>query len=368
MKTLKYLIIAFVCLSLLPLSAQESFVFGSETQLKATSIKSQDKTGTCWAYGTVSFIESEIMRMGGPELDLSEMYIVRHVYESKARKYVMLHGMGNFSQGGQAHDVMNVIQEYGFVPESYYYGISDTSQKHDHSDMERGLKGMLDAFMASKDASPSEVWFKNVASILTNYMGAVPSQVQSNNRVYSPQDFARGLGFDRSNYVELTSYTHHPYYKPFNLEIPDNWSHDKYYNLPIDELVECMKQALKSGYSVVWDGDVTEKFFSHSKGVGFNALEDSLGFTPQQEKLVMQADRQNAFLSWKATDDHLMHIVGMAKDENGTDYFKAKNSWGVSNVYGGYVYLSEQYVRMNTVAIMLHKQALNKNFAKMLTE
>ena len=367
MKSIKYVLLAFVCLSSFTLSAQEGFVFGSETQVKATPVKSQDKTGTCWAYSTISFIESEILRMGGPELDLSEMYIVKQVYVRKAKQFVLLHGMGNFSQGGQAHDVMNVIEEHGFVPESYYYGILDTAQRHDHSEMEIALKSLLDGYIAQKDASPSELWFKNVNSILTNYMGNLPNQVRFNNRTYSPAEYAQGLGIDKNNYVELTSYTHHPFYQAFDLEIPDNWSHDRYYNLPIDELIETMKHALQNGYSMVWDGDVSEDFFSHKEGVAFIPLDTAKVFAPQQEKVVTQADRQQAFFSWQATDDHLMHIVGMAKDENGTVYFKTKNSWGTNNnPYGGYVYLSEQYVRMNTVAIMLHKQALDKGIAKKL--
>lgn len=367
MKSIKYVLLAFVCLSSYALSAQENFVFGSETQVKATPVKNQDKTGTCWAYSTISFIESEIMRMGGPELDLSEMYIVKHIYESKAKQFVLLHGMGNFSQGGQAHDVMNVVQGHGFVPESYFYGISDTALKHDHSEMEIALKSLLAGYIAQKNAAPTETWFKNIGSVLSNYMGNLPSQVRFNNRTYSPAEYAQGLGIDKNNYIELTSYTHHPFYKAFDLEIPDNWSHDRYYNLPIDELIETMKHALQNGYSLVWDGDVSEDFFSHKQGVAFIPLDASQGFTPEQEKQVTQADRQKAFFSWQATDDHLMHIVGMAKDKNGTLYFKTKNSWGTNNnPYGGYVYLSEQYVRMNTVAIMLHKQALDKGIAKKL--
>ncbi|SMO53046.1 bleomycin hydrolase [Saccharicrinis carchari] len=367
MKSLKYVILAFACLWSFTLAAQEKFVFGSETVIKTTAVKSQDKTGTCWAYATISFIESEIMRMGGPELDLSEMFIVKHVYQKKARQFVLLHGMGNFSQGGQAHDVMNVVQTHGLVPENYYYGIPDTSQKHNHSEMETALRALLDGYIAQKEASPSDVWFKNIQSVLINYMGKTPTQVRFNNRNYSPVEYAQGLGIDKNNYVELSSYTHHPFYKPFDLEIPDNWSHDRYYNVPIDELIATMKHALDNGYSIVWDGDVTEDFFSHKEGVAFIPLDESQGFTPQFEKHVTQTDRQKAFYSWRATDDHLMHIVGMAKDKNGILYFKTKNSWGTeNNPYGGYVYMSEEYLRMNTVAIMLHKQALDKSLAKKL--
>ncbi|MGQ1787011.1 C1 family peptidase [Saccharicrinis sp. GN24d3] len=361
------ILMVVACLLFSGIHAQDNFEFESIAETKTTAVKSQGSTGTCWAFSTVSFIESEIMRMGGPELDLSEMYIVKHTYEDKAQQYVLLHGMGNFSQGGQAHDVTNVIEEHGFVTESDFSGMPDTHMIHNHSEMATTLKTLLDAYIKQKGASPSEMWYKNIHSVLINYMGEVPSQVQFNKRTYSPVQFAQGFGIDKNNYVELSSYTHHPFYTPFDLEVPDNWSHDRYYNLPIDELINTMKSALEKGYSIVWDGDVSEDFFSHKKGVALVPEDESKGFVPQTEKSVTQEDRQKAFYSWKATDDHLMHIVGMAKDQNGTIYFKTKNSWGTkSNPYQGYLYMSEQYVRMNTVAVMLHKQALGKELSKKL--
>jgi bleomycin hydrolase len=368
MRHLNYLILtvaAFVFFE--GIYAQDSFEFKSVYEVASTPVKSQDKTGTCWAFSTISFIESEIMRMGGPELDLSEMYIVKHAYENKAKQYVLLHGMGNFSQGGQAHDVMNVIDEYGFVPESDYLGKPDASIAHNHTELEKTMKGLLDNYIKERNASPSDIWFANINSILTNYLGEVPTQTVYNKRTYTPQQFAEGLGIEKSNYIELSSYNHHPFYKEFDLEVPDNWSHDRYYNLPIDELVEVMKEALQNGYSLVWDGDVSEKYFSHKQGGALMPVDASMGFVPQEEKQVTQGDRQKAFLSWQSTDDHLMHIVGIARDKNGTIYFKTKNSWGTNrNDNGGYVYMSESYIRMNTVAIMLHKQALNKELSKKL--
>ena len=354
------------CLSSLIISAQE-FQFETVAESKVSPVKSQDRTGTCWAYSTVSFIESEIMWLGGPELDLSEMYIVKHAYDAKAKQFVLLHGMGNFSQGGQAHDVMNVIDQYGFVQEENYFGQKDTSEVHNHTEMESTLKGMLKNYIGQKNATPSETWFANVNSVLTNYLGETPSEVKFNKRTYSPVQFAEALGVDKNNYIELSSYNHHPFYKPFDLEVPDNWSHDRYYNLPIDALIDVMKKALEEGRTIVWDGDVSEPFFSHKEGVAILPVDDSKGFVPQAEKEVTQADRQKAFYSWQVTDDHLMHIVGLAKDQNGTIYFKTKNSWGdKSNAYGGYLYMSEQYVRMNTVAVMLHKGALSKELSKKL--
>ncbi len=362
-----FLIITCLTLVYSGTSAQDKFEFESFFEVKNTPIKNQDRTGTCWAFSTTSFIESEIMRMGGPELDLSEMYSVNFVYQEKARKYVMFHGMANFSQGGQAHDIFNVIAKHGFVPESDYSGLKDSSLSHNHTELEMSMKGLLDNYMKQKNAEPSELWFTNVQSMLFNYLGEVPTQTVFNKRTYSPTEFASGLGINKNNYVELTSYSHHPYYEQFDLEVPDNWSHDRYYNIPIDELIDVMKKAIQNGYSITWDGDVTETYFSHKEGVAIVPVDVSKGFVPQEEVYVTQEARQKAFMSWKATDDHLMHIVGIAKDQNGTMYFKTKNSWGPnSNKYGGYVYLSESYVRMNTIAIMLNKEALSKELSKTL--
>ncbi len=367
MKIFKNLLLAFVCSSTFMVSAQEGFQFESIVDTKTTPVKSQGRTGTCWAYSTVSFVESEIMRMGGLEFDLSEMYIVNFAYDNKAKQYVLLHGKGNFSQGGQAHDVINVINDYGFVHESDFYGRPDTSKAHDHDEMELSVKGLLDAYINQKNVAPSELWFKNINTLLGNYLGALPTEVKFNKRTYSPLEFSQGLGVDKNNYIELTSYTHHPFYKPFDLEVPDNWSHDRYYNLPIDDLMNTLKNALENGYSVVWDGDVSEDFFSHKNGVALVPKDIEKGFVPQEEKEITQEDRQDAFFTWQATDDHLMHIVGMSKDQNGTIYFKTKNSWGTkNNPYEGYLYMSEQYVRLNTVAIMLHKGALGKDVSKKL--
>lgn len=347
--------------------AQSDYNFTPVSNLEATSVKSQGRTGTCWAFSTVSFMESEIIRMGGPILDLSEMYIVKHAYQNKAKQYVYMHGVGNFSQGGQAHDVIKVIAEEGFVPENYYLGRDSKKTPHNHSELEPILKSMLDTYIGQKNAQPKKMWFDNIEAVLESQLGNTPKSVSFNNRKYSPQKFADALGFKAENYVELSSYTHHPYYKPFVLEVPDNWSNDLYYNVTLDELVNTMKEALNSGYTLVWDGDVSEAFFSHKKGLAIIPAVDTLGFQPQEEITVTPKMRQQNFFNWKASDDHLMHITGMVKDEEGKIYFKTKNSWGAkSNEFGGYLYMSEAYIRMNTVAIMLHKAAINKELSKKL--
>ncbi|MCG8581839.1 MAG: aminopeptidase [Bacteroidales bacterium] len=348
-------------------SAQEeqksTIEFTPVHDIKTTAVKSQDRTGTCWSYSTTSFLETEIIRQGGPELDLSEMYFVRYAYPEKARLYVMAHGKGNFSEGGQAHDVTKVVREYGIATEEAYPGRRDITKPHNHSELASSQKALLDNYIKGRKASPSPVWYEVQGAILDIYLGEVPEMVDGK----TPQEFAAEMKIDADNYVELTSYTHHPYYKAFNLEVPDNWSDDLYYNLPLDELMEVMDNALANDYSFVWDGDVSEKFFSHKMGAAIVPVDEEKGFAPQEEKEITLEVRQEAFLSWQSTDDHLMHITGLSKDQNGTPYYKTKNSWGTGRGgYEGYLYMSESYMRLHTVAIMVHKDAIPKAIKKKL--
>ncbi len=345
------------------LNAQETTTdqkFKSVIDLPSSPVKSQDRTGTCWSFATTSYIESEILRMGGPELNLSEMYFVRYTYPEKAKQYVMRHGLGNFSEGGQAHDVMNIVKEYGLVTENAFPGKRDESKPYDHSELTSVQKAALDNLLKKKNASPSYQWYEIIESILNIYMGDLPQQVMFDGKTMTPMEFRDEMEINPDDYVELTSYSHHPWYSKFNLELPDNWSFDRYYNLPVDELMEVMNSALKNGYTICWDGDVSDKHFSHGKGVATAPDNDD----PSMEKEVTQKMRQEVFLSWQATDDHLMHITGMAQDSDSTIFYKTKNSWGDSNIYGGYLYMSESYVRLNTIACMVHKDAIPKKIAE----
>jgi len=343
-------------------SAQETkFEFTDVYNIKTTPVKSQDRTGTCWSYSTTSFVETEVIRLAGPELNLSEMYFVRYVYPKKAQKYVMLHGKGNFSEGGLAHDVMTTIRKYGMATEEAYPGRLDVNQPHNHSELVSSQKVLLDNFMNQRHASPSDVWYDVLGAVLDTYLGKVPEKVEGE----TPQDFAEKMKINPDDYIELTSYTNYPFYELVDLEIPDNWSHDRYYNLPLDELMEVINNALANGYSIVWDGDVSDKFFSHKNGVALVPVDESKGFEPQAEKSITPEFRQEAFLSWQSTDDHLMHITGMVKDQNGTVYYKTKNSWGEkSNAFGGFLNMSESYMRLRTVSVMIHKDALPKKISK----
>jgi bleomycin hydrolase len=332
--------------------------------IKTSTVKSQDRTGTCWSYATISFIETEALRMGKPELDLSEMFMARHAYTDKAIKYVRYHGNANFSQGGQAHDVMNVIRKHGISTEEAYPGLNYGSTAHNHSELEGLLKGMLDGFMKTSNNKLSTAWLAAFNAAIEVYLGKTPAEINFQGKKYTPVSFAKDIvGINPDDYIELTSYAIYPYYKKADLEVPDNWSHDLYYNVPIDDLMAIMNHALNNGYSVCWDGDVSEEDFNREQGTAAISLKESDGIlTDGIEKM-----RQLTFDNHTTTDDHLMHITGLATDKNGTVFYLTKNSWGdKSNKYGGYLYMSNSFVQLKTVAIMVHKDAIPKDLRKKL--
>ncbi len=385
--------IALFCLSIVlsfpsALSAQdkdtakpEKYVFTDVVRIRATPVKDQYSSGTCWSFATTSYIESELARITHDTLDLSEMYFVRKCYEQKARNYVRRQGTANFGEGGQAHDVLNVIATDGLMTEAQYSGLANGQTKPVHAEMEAVLKAMADALVKNPNGKLTPDWFKAVSAVLDVYLGSLPA---GEAKVSAPK-------FDPADYVELTSYTHHPFYQPFILEIPDNWAYGSYYNVPLDDLIAVMNNALENGYTVDWDGDVSDKGFSHRNGVAIVpdvALESATGterskwesipekerqkqfYTfekPVPQKKVTQEMRQAAFDNYSATDDHLMHITGLTRDQEGTAYYITKNSWAAgSNSNGGYLNMSEPYVRLNTIAIMVHKSAIPKDIRKKL--
>lgn len=347
----------------------EGYEFETIIDLKTSSVKSQDRTGTCWCYSTVSFIESELLRMGKPEYDLSEMYFVKKAYEQKGLNYIKSQGKSNFSQGGQAHDVMNEIVDHGIVPESAYKGIMYKSEKHNHKELSNVLIYFLDGVL--KAGQPTSVWFAAFNAILETYLGKDPVSFEYNGKTYSPQSFAQDLGVNTNDYVEITSYTDMPYYEKSILVIPDNWSHDKYYNVPLDELMDVMNYSLNQGYTFVWDGDMSDKGFSHKDNVAVvddeSDKEKSFLKNPVKETHIDADFRQEEYNNFNITDDHLMHITGLVKDQNGIVYYKTKNSWGTeSNKFGGYLNMSTEFMRLHTVAIMVHKNAIPKELKKKL--
>ncbi len=344
--------------------------FKVEKKIKATPVKNQGSTGTCWAFATISFLESEIIKKGRGEFDLSEMFIARHAYTDKARQYVYMHGRANFGPGGQSHDVIDQMKKNGIVPESIYPGLLPSKKRHNHREIGAVLQGMLNGVLKSRDLS--SVWQGAFKAVLDVYFGKSPESFSYKGKEYTPHSFLKeGLGLNLEDYIEITSYTHHPFYKKCRLELPDNWSYDNnYYNIPIDDMVNEVYQAIKNGYTFCWDADVSEKFFS--KGVKDVSLvpekdwaewskkeKDKKITKPLKEKKITQEMRQETFENWTTTDDHLMHIIGVAKDQTGKKFFILKNSWGKDRKYQGYFYVSKSYFRLKTICIMINKNALS---------
>lgn len=340
-------------------------------EVETTPVISQDRTGTCWSFATTSFVETELIRMG-KNVDLSEMFTVRMRYPFKANNYVRYHGKEQFGPGGQAHDVISVIKEFGFVPNEVYNGMVYGQKKHNHGELGEVLKGFVDGVVKNKSKGLTPVWKYAYEKIIDTYLGTPPSEFEYEGEKYTPVSFRDAMGFNPCDYVEITSYTHHPFYEKFVLEVNDNFSRDYYYNVPIDDLVKIMDNALENGYSVCYDADVSSKNFKSKDGYGIYVDEDAElkaeddddeDPQPEEETVVTQEMRQKAFDNYRATDDHLMHITGLAENQEGTKFYYTKNSWGIKSKgkerkYKGFWYLSEQHIRMYTIAIMVHKDAI----------
>lgn len=328
---------------------EEKEVFLIEKEIKHLPVISQGSTGTCWSFATTSFLESEIMRIGKQETDLSEMYFVKYGYKNKVEKYLMYHGHNNFGQGGLSHDVIDVLRESGMATYEAFPG-KKVDGTYSHGELVKVLKNEIaEINKKGKDFNLEEA--NKLKDVLVEYIGESPEKVNIEDENYAPNEVAGVLGISPDDYVEFTSYSHHPYYRKFVLEVPDNWSHAQYYNLPIDELMSVMENAINNGFSVCWDGDVSETFFVHKNGKA-DLPDSEIGKVDQEL-------RQKTFIERKTTDDHLMHIVGLSKDSKGRLCYYTKNSWGPeSNQYGGYLHMTEDYVRLKTVGIMVHKDAI----------
>lgn len=368
---------------------KEGYEFTLIKEIPNTSVKDQHRSGTCWSFSGISFIESELMRQGKGEFDLSEMWIVRHTYEDKAKKYVRMHGKINFAGGGAFNDVTDMMTKNGMVPEDIYAGLSYGEDKHVHHEMDKVLNAYVDGVIKNRNRKLTTVWFDGYNGILDAYLGKKPETFTYEDKEYTPEAFAdEVLEYDPNNYVMLTSYTHHDLYKPFILEVPDNWGWGEVYNLPLDEFMETMNYAIDEGYSIAWAADVSEKGFSWKNGVAIvpeddiKVLEDTersrwedltekekqeqlYSFeAPVQEKNITREMRQKAFDNYKTTDDHGMHIVGKAKDQEGNPYYYVKNSWNTNNIYDGYFYASEPFVAYKTMSILINKEAVPKKIRK----
>ncbi len=370
----------------------EGYKFNMVKQVKTTSVKDQYRSGTCWSFSGLSFVESEMMRQGKDSSDLSEMFVVYHVYSDKAVKDVRMHGKFNFGGGGALNDPIDVIAKYGIVPESVYSGLNYGEKKHVQGEMDEVLKDYVAGVIKNKNKKLTTAWHNGFDGILDAYLGKLPTTFKYKGKEYTPKTFAKKVvGINPDDYVYITSYSHHPFYKPFILEVPDNWSYNEFYNLPLNDLEKVIDNAIDNGYSVGWAADVSEKGFSFKNGVAVVPEKDIANMSdnerakwekltkrekdaqlykfdkPGKEKVITQKIRQRAFDDYQTTDDHGMQIAGIAKDQNGTKYYYVKNSWGLSyNDYNGFFYASESYVRYKTMSIVVHKDALPKDIAKKL--
>lgn len=368
----------------------EGYRFTTLVNQQVTPVKNQAATGTCWCFATTSFIEAELLRQGKGEYDLSEMYIVRQKYMNQLEDYFMRHGRGNIGQGSISPSWFTAFRQVGIVPEEVYSGINYGSETHNHKELAGYLAAIAGQAVKMRQASPE--YKELVNSLFDIYMGKLPEKFTYKGKEYTPQSFAESLGINPDDYVMLTSFTHKPYYLPFEVEIPDNWEHAKMYNLPLDEMMAATDRALENGYTVAWDGDVSEKGFSFKNGVAINPeagnidefkdtdrarfekmdeserLEEIYKFRqPYPEINVTPEIRQAGYESGATTDDHLMHLTGIAKDQNGTKYYITKNSWGTArNAFGGYLNMSESFVRAKTIYVLMHKDALTKEMKEKL--
>ena len=347
--------------------SSEAVKFENLIQLKATTVKSQDRTGTCWDFATTSFLESELLRMGKGDFDLSEMYTVRHTYPRKAQTYVRYHGKNNLDQGGQAHDVLDTWREFGIVPDEVYPGFEFGNTTHNHSELVAAVKAFTAVVIERRTGVITPVWEKALAGILDAYLGDDPVYFEYKGKKYTPKSFAAELGINPDDYIEFTSYSVYPMWEQVNVELPDNWSNGLYYNVPLNEFMEIMYNSLEKGYTVAWDGDVSDKYCSTRAGAAIVPMDeqneadgDITAFMKQvhKQKPINQKDRDQAFYDYQTTDDHLMHLTGVAKDQNGTKYFLTKNSHGAERGFDGYLYMSDSFVRLRTIAIMVHKDAV----------
>ena len=366
-----------------------AFVFTDEIVIPVTSVKDQNKSGTCWCFSGTSFFENEICKAGGDSLDLSEMFTVYHCYLDKADRYVRMYGNANFAAGGSIMDVPYVWRRYGAVPEEVYRGLCYGEDKHVHGELDGELSAIVNVITKNPNKKISPAWKKAFEGVLEAYLGKLPEKFTYKGKEYTPHSYAASLPVNPDNYVALTSFTHHPFYEEFVFEVPDNWLWANYMNVPLDELKAVVDNALVQGYTVAWAADVSEGGFKWTDGVALmpkGKTEGDMDGTelsrwvrlsdkdrqnekyefkgPVEEIEVTQELRQNMFDSQETTDDHGMEIVGTARDQKGNRYYKVKNSWDTNQKYDGYLYVSEPFFLAKTLNLLVNKKAVPKDIAK----
>ena len=383
----KLILAAFAALSLTAFAQEGAKKFTVVKENPITSIKDQHRSGTCWCYSGLSFFESELLRMGKGDFDLCESFVVEHTYMDRADRAVRTHGDVSYANGGSFYDVLYALKKYGIVPEGTmpFPGSLYGDSLFNFQELDPIMNGFVKSIAKSEAKKIPLTWKKEFAMILADYFGEYPTTFEYEGKTYTPQSFRDMLGLDLNDYVSLTSYTHEPFYESFILEIQDNWRWASSYNLPLDEFMEVMESAVRNGYCFAWGADVSEKGFSRNGIATVPAKEykndmagsDAARWTGTNGKEVRQADskdeavitqemRQRGYDNWETTDDHGMVIYGIAKDENGKEYFMVKNSWGEYGTYKGIFYASKAYVAYKTMNILINKQAIPKNIRKKL--
>lgn len=353
--------------------------FTTIKNLEATPVQNQNQTSTCWSFSSLSFFESEMIRLGkGKEFNLSEMFVVNKVYSLKASNYIRMHGKTNFAEGGGFPDAIHVLKNYGIVPEEVYTGKKEITAPHNHHLLETTLRNILRPAALDETQKIDYTFMLNtVGATLDAYLGKTPEKFDYKGKSYTPKSYAEATGLNPDDYIFLTSFSHHPFYEGFVLEIPDNWNWQKAYNLPLAEFTEAMRAAIQNGYTIAWGADVSEKGFMRTDGLAlvpekpFNEMTEEerkqVAVKPVKQLTITQELRQKAFDNYETQDDHGMHIIGLVKDQNETPYYVVKNSWGKeSNQCDGYFFASESYVLFKTTSVMLHKKALPPALAKKL--
>lgn len=367
---------------------KKGYQFTDKIVVPHTSVKNQYRSGTCWSFSGIGFVEAEILRTKGVAYDLSEMFVVNHTYSDKATKYVRLGGKLNFGSGAEFTDVFRVIRKYGLVPDTVYPGLNYGEKKHVHGELDEILKSYVDAVVKNKNRKLTPVWHEGFDKVLDTYLGDLPTTFTYEGKEYTPESFRDMTGINPDDYVAFTSYTHHPFYKPFALEIPDNWLWADWMNVPMEDMMAIIDNALENGYTVAWGADVSDKGFSWKKGVAVipDETRPDLSGTDRanwekltekekrkalydfdhiiKEKVITQEMRQKEYNDYEVTDDHGMQIVGIAYDQNGDKFYKIKNSWGTDQVYKGYFYASVPFVELQTIGITVNKKAIPKKIAK----
>ncbi len=397
---MKRILICIIALAAITLQAtaqeqekknEEGFLFTVIKENPITPVKNQSSTGTCWRFSSLGFMESELLRMGKSEYDLSEMFVVSRTYTDKADKYIRLDGALNFAQGGGFDDYLYVLRKYGMVPDEVMPGLNYGEDVHRHGELTAVLTGIVEAVKKNPNRKLSTAWKNAFQGALDAYLGKVPESFEYKGTTYTPLSFAASLGFNPNDYISITSFTHHPYYTQFALEIPDNWLWGTSFNVPIDEMMSVIDHAIMEGYTVLWASDVSEQGFGRNgiamypttdpremigsdqaRWLEMSATERSNAFrnlkAPVAEiKEVTQEMRQEAYDNKQTTDDHGMQIYGIAKDQNGTKYYMVKNSWGDdAGNYKGLWYVTEKFVQYKTMDIQVHKNSIPRDIKKKL--